>query len=203
MSDSFYCRSVLLLSNGRGFLTGRPGISGATKAGGNRMVAFMITALFFLLIFLFIPSASLYAQTQESVTDTSRVEREGPGRFETTRHNAILRMPYVSPVTPGQINRYQAEDLSGNYTFFRRLRDRTVEEMLMAEDPRYQAYGPEWEQQLNENLALLLQATFKEKNSFFQLLSRLAPFMGFGFYERYEVPVVPRVEGPDRVYIEE
>lgn len=165
----------------------------------HRFIVSQIALLFLITIF----NADLVFGQTESATDTTRVEREGPGRTEATQHNTILRMPYVSPIMPGQINRYQAEDLSGNFTFFTRLRDQSPEEMLFAEDPRYLPYGPEWERQLNENLALLLQATFKERNSFLNLLARLAPFMGFGFYERYEVPVVPRVEGPDRIYVEE
>lgn len=162
-----------------------------------------IVSPFALLLLLSLLNADLAFGQAESASDTTRVEREGPGQLETTRHNTILRTPFITPIMPGQISRYQAEDLSGDYTFFRRLRDRSPEEILLAEDSRFLAYGPEWERQLNENLTLLLQATFKERNSFFDLLARLAPFMGFGFYERYEVPVVPRVEGPDRVYVEE
>lgn len=162
-----------------------------------------IVSPFALLLLLTVLNAELAFGQTESASDTTRVERQGPGRTEATQHHTILRMPYVSPIMPGQINRYQAEDLTGNYTFFTRLRDRSPEEMLFAEDPRYLPYGPDWERQLNENLTLLLQATFKERNSFLNLLARLAPFMGFGFYERYEVPVVPRVEGPDRIYVEE
>ena len=165
----------------------------------NRFIVSPLT----LMLLLTVLNPDLAIGQAESASDTTRIEREGPGQLETTRHNTILRTPFISPIMPGQISRYRAEDLSGDYTFFRRLRDYSPEEMLLAEDSRFLAYGPEWERQLNENLTLLLQATFKERNSFFDLLARLAPFMGFGFYERYEVPVVPRVEGPDRVYVEE
>lgn len=138
--------------------------------------------------------SDLYAQVAE---DSTRIEREGPEQPEEIRHNTFLNTPYQSGFSEMDINRYQINDFDSNYNFFRRLRHQTVEDFILGEEEGFNPYGLEWEQMINENLTAILEATFQEKSEFFKLLSRIAPFIGFGFYEPYLVPVVPRTEDPD------
>lgn len=150
-----------------------------------------------MLIFIgFAPS--LYAQ----VEDTTRVEREGPEEIET-----LLReypaTPYQIDIPQFNIDHYRLDDYDGTHTFFRRLRYLSPGEILMSEEEWYDRYGAQWEREINAQLSAILQATFKEKNSLLTMIQRIAPFLGFGFFERYEVPIVPRIDDGDRVYVEE
>ena len=137
---------------------------------------------------------NLYAQVAE---DSVRVEREGPEQPEEIRHNTFLNTPYQTGFSETDLNRYQIHDFDSNYNFFRRLRHQTVEDFILGKEEGFNPYGAEWEQMINENLMAILEATFKEKSDFFRMLSRIAPFLGFSFYEPYVVPVVPRTEDPD------
>ena len=134
--------------------------------------------------------------------DTSRVEREGPPPEEEVRHHNIIRAPFQSEIPEAEINRYRIRDYNDSYTFFRRLRTNSVEDFLFADEFANQRYGAEWEREINERLTAILEETFKEDSEFMRVLARLAPFLGFGFYERYLVPVVPRMEDPDLVPVE-
>lgn len=138
--------------------------------------------------------SDLHAQVAE---DSTRIEREGPEQPEVIRHNTFLNTPYQIGISESYMSRYQINDFDSNYNFFRRLRHQTVEDFIMGKEEGFNPYGPEWEQMINENLMAILEATFKEKSDFFRMLARIAPFLGFSFYERYEVPVVPRTEDPD------
>lgn len=138
----------------------------------------------------------------QAVEDTSRVEREGPPAENEVRHHNILRVPFQSEIPEDDINRYQIRDYDGSYTFFNRLRSESVEDFLFAEQLAKQRYGAEWEQEINERLEAILEETFKEESEFMRVLARLAPFLGFGFHERYLVPVVPRREDPDLVPVD-
>lgn len=149
---------------------------------------------FFSLIF----TPVLYAQTE----DTTRVERQGPEEIETLLREYPLT-PYHFDIPQFNIDLYRLDDYEGTHTFFRRLRYLSPGEILMAEDEWYERYGAEWEREINEQLAAILQATFKEKNSLLTMIQRIAPFLGFGFFERYEVPIVPRIEDGDRIYVED
>ena len=143
--------------------------------------------------------AIVQAQVAE---DTSRVEREGPPPEEDVRHHNIIRAPFQSDIPEAEINRYRIRDYNDSYTFFRRLRTNSVEDFLFAEEFANQRYGEEWEREINERLTAILEETFKEDSEFMRVLARLAPFLGFGFYERYLVPVVPRMEDPDLVPVD-
>lgn len=145
-------------------------------------------------LFISLVVTDLQAQVFE---DSTRIEREGPEQPEVIRHNTFLNTPYQMGISESYMSRYQINDFDSNYNFFRRLRHQSVEEFILGKEEGFNPYGPEWEQMINENLMAILEATFKEKSEFFHLLSRIAPFLGFSFYERYEVPVVPRMEDPD------
>lgn len=136
----------------------------------------------------------LHAQVEE---DSTRIEREGPEQPEVIRHNTFINTPYQTGISESYMSRYQINDYDSNYNFFRRLRHQTTEDFILGKDEGFNPYGLEWEQMINENLMAILDATFKEKSDFLRLLSRIAPFLGFSFYEPYEVPVVPRMEDPD------
>ena len=139
-------------------------------------------------------AAELQAQVAE---DSTRIEREGPEQPEEIRHNTFLNTPYQTGFSETDISRYQINDFDSNYNFFRRLRHQTVEDFILGKEEGFNPYGLEWEQMINENLTAILEATFQEKSEFFRLLSRIAPFLGFSFFEPYLVPVVPRTEDPD------
>ncbi len=161
---------------------------------------------FRLLIFclLFFVSFGFISEVQAQVEDdTTHVERELEERPETDRYNDFIMAPYQIDIPESQIERYRLYDFQSPHRFYRRLQFYGIADFLLDEDEEYNMYGPEWERQLNENLALVLSSTFKEQNSILQLLSRIAPFLGFGFFEPYEVPVVPRMEDGDRVYTED
>lgn len=159
-------------------------------------MAVCITTLFLLVLVI---SPSLYAQTEQ---DTTRTTREGPEEIEQILPHTPLT-PYRITIPGFNIDQYELNDYEGTHTFFKRLEYQNPGEILMAEKDWYERYGPEWERELNENLNALLAMTFKEQNSFLRMLSRIAPFLGFGFFEEYEVPIVPRIDDADRVYIED
>lgn len=144
-------------------------------------------------------SVHVYAQVED---DTTRVIREGPEETQVQIPFSPL-MPYQITIPQFNIDQYELNDYDGTYTFFRRLQFMSPGEILMAEDEWYQQYGAEWERELNANLNALLAMTFKEQNSILRMLARIAPFLGFGFFEEYEVPIVPRIDDGDRVYIED
>lgn len=150
--------------------------------------------IFVFMVLISMGVTDLHAQVAE---DSTRIEREGPEQPEVIRHNTYLNTPYQTGLSESEMNRYQINDFDSNYNFFRRLRHHSVEDFMLGKEEGYNPYGPEWEQMINENLMAILEATFKDKNEFFRLLSRIAPFLGFGFYEPYVVPVVPRTEDPD------
>lgn len=145
-------------------------------------------------VLISIVAAELQAQVAE---DSTRIEREGPEQPEEIRHNTFLNTPYQTGFSETDISRYQINDFDSNYNFFRRLRHQTVEDFILGKEEGFNPYGLEWEQMINENLTAILEATFQEKSEFFRLLSRIAPFLGFSFFEPYVVPVVPRTEDPD------
>ncbi len=163
-----------------------------------RFWPFMMLCGLFFITFGWLPE--VYAQVED---DTTRVERELEERPEAERYNDFLMIPYQIDIPDSQIERYRLYDFQSRYRFYRRLQFFGIADFLLDEDEEFNMYGPEWERQLNENLALVLSSTFKEQNSVLQLLSRIAPFLGFGFFEPYEVPVVPRMEDGDRVYTED
>jgi hypothetical protein len=157
-----------------------------------------VQILFLLILFVSFGGVVSMVQAQ-AAEDTSSVEREGPPPEEEVRRHNIIRTPFQSEIPEDDINRYQIRDYDGSYTFFSRLRSESVEDFMFAEQLAKQRYGAEWEQEINERLTTILEETFKEDSEFMRVLARLAPFLGFGYYERYMVPVVPRMEDPDLV----
>ncbi len=143
-------------------------------------------AVLFLLIFLI--STPLFAQ----VEDTTRV-RQLPEQPQINRYNNFINTPYQTPLSPGDMERYNFNGVDGSYLFHRRLRTMSAEDFLFLEEDRYNPYGIEWEQGLNENLMNVIYATFLDKNPILERLSRIVPFLGLGFFEPYEVPIVPRM----------
>jgi len=158
--------------------------------------------IFFTGILLILSGSSslLYAQVED---DTTRVEREGPELPEEIQYNNFLHTPYQMEFSESEINRYRISDYDNMYGFYRRMQSQSPQQVMMTMQARHERYGADWENEINAQLIAILQATFKEQNSLLQMLSRIAPFLGFGFFEQYEVPVVPRNEDPDRVYIED
>lgn len=150
--------------------------------------------IFAFLVLISMGVTDLHAQVEE---DSTRIEREGPEQPEVIRHNTFINTPYKTGITESYMSRYRINDYDSNYNFFRRLRHQSVEDFILSKEEGFNPYGLEWEQMMNENLMAILDATFKEKSDFLRLLSRIAPFLGFSFHERYEVPVVPRMEDPD------
>jgi hypothetical protein len=41
---------------------------------------------------------------------------------------------------------------------------------------------------------MVIEETFKEQNEFLGKLARIIPFLGLGFFEEYEVPIVPKMD---------
>lgn len=164
----------------------------------NSCIRFIPGKLILYVIFFTGFAPLLFAQSE----DTTRVEREGPEEVET-----LLReypaTPYQLDIPRFNIEQYRLDDYEGTHTFFRRLRYLSPGEILMAEEEWYERYGADWEREINAQLAAILQATFKEKNSLLTMIQRIAPFLGFGFFERYEVPIVPRIDDADRIYVED
>jgi hypothetical protein len=154
----------------------------------------LITTL--MLLFIFVPIA------EAQVEDTTRTERRVPERIESNRYNSIINTPYNMSITSSGMNQYRLNDSGTRYGFYRRLNYQGAEEFLLSEDERYNPYGSEFERELNEKLMAILQEIFKEQSDILRTLSRIAPFLGFGFFERYELPPPPRIEDPDLVPVE-
>jgi hypothetical protein len=72
----------------------------------------------------------------------------------------------------------------------------------MREEEGYQRYGEEWERKINEDLLKIIRATFKEDSEIMKLWKSIAPFLSFGIWEPYEVPIT-RVDHPNKVPIGE
>jgi hypothetical protein len=152
------------------------------------------------LIIFFGITVQVHAQVED---DTTRVERDLEERPETERYNDFIMTPYHIDIPGSQIERYRLYDFQSRHRFYRRLQYYGIADFLLDEDEEFNMYGPEWEREINQRLSMILSETFKEQNSVLQLLSRIAPFLGFGFFEQYEVPIVPRIEDGDRVYTED
>ncbi|TVR14472.1 MAG: hypothetical protein EA391_12670 [Balneolaceae bacterium] len=144
------------------------------------------TALFLL---FFLISTPLFAQAEE---DTTRV-RQLPEQPQINRYNNFIHTPFQTPLPAGAMERYNFNGVDGSYLFHRRLRTMSAEDFLFLEEDRFDPYGIEWEQGLNENLMNIIYATFLDKNPILDRLSRIVPFLGLGFFEPYMVPIVPRM----------
>ncbi len=137
---------------------------------------------------IFLLSAPLFAQQE----DTTRV-RQLPEQPQINRYNNFINSPYQSTFSPGDMERYNFNGVDGSYLFHRRLRTMTAKDFLFHEEDLYDPYGIEWAEGLNANLMSVIYATFLDKNPILERLSRIVPFLGLGFFEPYEVPIVPRM----------
>lgn len=164
------------------------------KLNPSKWIRYMTAAIFVFMVY--IPMA------EAQVEDTTRVETKIPERIESNRYNNIIHTPYNMNVLSPGMNLYRLNDQGTTYGFYRRLNYQGAREFILAEDTGYDPYGPEWERKLNAELIAILQATFKEQSSILQTLARIAPFLGFGFFERYELPPPPRIEHPDQEPVE-
>lgn len=149
----------------------------------------------FILITFILLMSGVFTEIRAQVTeDSTQTERPVPELPRTGTYNNFLRTPYQSSFHEADINRYSLYGVDGKYTFHQRLRFSTVEDFMMGEEEKHHPYGVEWENGINMRLAAILRETFKEQNSFLQKLARIVPFLGLGFFEEYEVPIVPRQE---------
>lgn len=144
--------------------------------------------------------AGLYAQAEDTVR--VEVERDSLLQEQNRRYSIPARTPYQTDINRFGGARYKLYDHTGTYDFYRKLNYQDAEDFLMSEEERYDPYGPEWERQLNETILAFLEATTREESAFLQTLARIAPFLGFGFFERYEHPVPERIENPEKISVD-
>lgn len=137
------------------------------------------------------------AQTE----DTTRTPREFPEEQSTERPRDPNNAPYQMDILRSDIERYQLNDYGSTHRFYRQLKYRTPEDFLMSEEEGYDRYGAEWERKINEDLLAILRATFKEDSEIMKLWKSIAPFLSFGIWEPYEVPIT-RVDYPEKVPLE-
>lgn len=136
----------------------------------------------------------LLAQTE----DTTRTPREFPEESRNDESLNPTETPYQMDVLQSDIKRYQLRDYGSTDRFYRQLKYRTPEDFLMSEEEGYNRYGSEWERKINEDLMAILRATFKEDSEIMRLWKSIAPFLSFGIWEPYEVPIT-RVDYPQKV----
>lgn len=137
------------------------------------------------------------AQTE----DTTRTPREFPEEQSIEQPEDSNNAPYQMDILRSDIERYQLNDYGSTHRFYRQLKYRTPEDFLMSEEEGYNRYSAEWERKINEDLMAILRATFKEDNEIMKLWKSIAPFLSFGIWEPYEVPIT-RVEYDNKVPLE-
>lgn len=152
-----------------------------------------------LIIVISLCSATLtFAQTEDS-TETERQELQEEETLESTPNES--ETPYRMEILESDINRYQLRDYGSTNRFYRQLEYMKPEEFLMRGEEGYQRYGEEWERKINEDLLAIIRATFKEDSEIMKLWKSIAPFLSFGIWEPYEVPIT-RVDYPSKVPVE-
>lgn len=153
-----------------------------------------------LLIFLLVIGVSTlsFAQTEDT-TRTERQELQDEELRENTSDES--ETPYQMDVLESDINRYQLRDYGSKNRFYRQLEYTKPEEFLMRGEEGYQRYGEEWERKINEDLLAIIRATFKEDSEIMKLWKSIAPFLSFGIWEPYEVPIT-RVDYPSKGPVE-
>lgn len=149
---------------------------------------FQIISAVFLLFFTGV--FPLYAQQE----DTTRTERDVEERLELQRDTRTLHTPYQINLSPDDLNRYQLRDKGSQYGFHRRLNHLGPEGYFFNEEEHYDPYGPEWERMINEQILAILEAEFGKESQLLTQIARIARFFTIGFFEPYEVPIVPRFE---------
>lgn len=154
-----------------------------------------------LLTFLLFVSATsfTYAQTEDT-TRTEPQELQEEEVIESTPNES--ETPYQMDILESDINRYQLRDYGSSNRFYRQLEYMKPEEFLMRGEEGYQRYGEEWERKINEDLMAIIRATFKEDSEIMKLWKSIAPFLSFGIWEPYEVPIT-RVDFEQKVPVEQ
>ena len=156
----------------------------------NYMALHLKHILLLSLLFLLAGVPRVFAQQE----DTTRTERDVEERLELQRDTRTLHTPYQINLSPDDLNRYQLRDKGTQYGFHRRLNHLGPEGYFFNEEEHFDPYGPEWERMINEQILAILKAEFGEKSELLTRISRIARFFTFGFFEPYEVPIVPRFE---------
>lgn len=159
----------------------------------NHTPAFLKFTVISLLLIL--GSVSLArAQTE----DTTRTPRELPEEQGREQPENLNETPYQIDILQPDIERYELRDYGSSHRFYRQLNYRAPEDFLMSEEEGYKRYGAEWERKINEDLLAILRATFKEDSEIMKLWKSIAPFLSFGIWEPYEVPIT-RVDYENKV----
>lgn len=140
------------------------------------------------------------AHAQNEGIDSIKTKSDVLERIREALRDPASQTPYNIDIPESEVNRYDLKDYGSSHRFYRHLKYRTAEDYLMSEQEGYDPYGPEWERKLNENLMKVLRATFKEESEIMKIWKRIAPFLAFGIWEPYEVPIT-RVEHPQKVRV--
>lgn len=154
------------------------------------MVQYLKHILLLSLLFLFAGIPVIYAQQE----DTTRTERDLEQRMELQREMRMHHTPYSINISPSELERYRLQDKGTQYGFYRRLNHLGPREYFFNQEEHFDPYGPEWERKINEQILAILQAEFGEQIPLLNRLASIARFFTIGFFEPYEVPVVPRFE---------
>lgn len=141
------------------------------------------------IVFLFMPSPNVYAQAEQDSTKNEQTIEQ-----QQERYNNSFRTPYQSDISNEQLEIYNLDGVDDIYTFHQRLRHHTLEDFMFRENPSFDPYGIDWHHEINAQLLMILDETFKDQNEFLRRLARIIPFLGIGFFEEYEVPIVPRMD---------
>lgn len=159
-----------------------------------------ILRVFMLTLLLTAATVTLSNAQTEDTTRTERQELQEEELLESSPDKS--ETPYQMDVLESDINRYQLRDYGSSNRFYRQLEYMKPEEFLMRGEEGYQRYGEEWERKINEDLIAIIRATFKEDSEIMKLWKSIAPFLSFGIWEPYEVPIT-RVDYPNKVPVEE
>lgn len=149
-----------------------------------------------LTLLLFVSTTSILFAQSEDTTRTERQELQEEERIESTPEEN--ETPYQMDILQSDVNRYQLRDYGSSNRFYRQLDYMKPEDFLMRGEEGYQRYGEEWERKINEDLMAIIRATFKEDSEIMKLWKSIAPFLSFGIWEPYEVPIT-RVDFEQKV----
>lgn len=110
------------------------------------------------------------------------------------RYNDYINTPYQTGISNEQMEIYSLDGADDMYTFHKRLRHHSLEDFMFRENPAHDPYGIDWQNEINAQLLMVIEETFKDQNEFLGKLARIIPFLGLGFFDEYRVPIVPRME---------
>jgi len=144
----------------------------------------MVLSFFFLMSPL-----DVFAQAEQDSTSKEQTVEQ-----KLERYNETFRTPYQSGISNEQLEIYNLDGTDDMYTFHKRLRHHSLEDFMFRENPAYDPYGIDWQHEINAQLLMVLEETFKDQNEFLGKLARIIPFLGLGFFEEYRVPIVPRMD---------